>query len=124
MPKAATKNNRRRHARPAKSTAADPILAAIANHKKLDRAWLEVAGAKGDRDAHARRGSDAAERAAWQMARTKPTTVAGAAALLKYITRGPITGLFELGETDWHETAFRNAAASLAEIARRSKRAA
>jgi hypothetical protein len=34
---------------------------------------------------------------------------AGAAALLAYIT----TGLFELGETHWHETAFRKLVSSL-----------
>ena len=56
------------------------------------------------------------------MARTKLITAAGAAALLEYVTTGPITGLFELGETDRHETAFRNVAASLAKIARRSQR--
>jgi hypothetical protein len=58
----------------------------------------------------------AAENAAWKMARTNPTTAAGTSALLTYITTRPITGLFELGETDWHETAFRNVAASLAKI--------
>jgi len=31
-----------------------------------------------------------------------------------YITTGPITRLFELGETDWHETVFRTVVASLA----------
>ena len=41
-----------------------------------------------------------------------------------YVTTGPITGLFELGETDRHETAFRNVAASLAKITRRSQQAA
>jgi hypothetical protein len=50
------------------------------------------------------------------MARIKPTTAAGASALLAYITTGPVTGLFELGETSWHETAFRTVVASLAKI--------
>jgi hypothetical protein len=54
----------------------------------------------------------------------KTHTDAGAAALLEYVTIGPITGLFELGETDRHETAFRNIAASLAKIRRRSQQAA
>jgi hypothetical protein len=58
------------------------------------------------------------------MARTKPSTAAGAAALLEYITTRPTTGLFELGETHWHETAFRNVVASLAEITGQSQRAA
>jgi hypothetical protein len=66
----------------------------------------------------------AAEKAAWKMARTKPTTAAGAAALLTYITTEPAVGLLDLGEMDWHETAFRNVAASLAKITRQSRRAA
>jgi hypothetical protein len=53
-----------------------------------------------------------------------PTTAAGAAALLAYIAIGPITGLFELGECRWHETAFRNVVASLARITRQSQQAA
>ena len=58
-----------------------------------------------------------------EMARTRPTNAAGAAALLAYIATDPMTGLFELGE-DWHETAFRTVVASLARITRQSKRAA
>lgn len=50
------------------------------------------------------------------MARTKPATAAGAAVMLNYITRDGITGLFELGECQWHETAFRNLAAALLKI--------
>jgi hypothetical protein len=45
---------------------------------------------------------EAAEVAAWRMARMTPSTVAGAAALLAYITIMPLTSLFELGETAWH----------------------
>jgi hypothetical protein len=48
---------------------------------------------------------------------------AGAAALLEYITTRPTTGLFELGETSWHETAFRTVVASLAEITGQSRAA-
>ncbi len=51
------------------------------------------------------RAYDAADKAAWKMVRTKVTTAAGAAAVLAHITTRPTTGLFELGETDWHETA-------------------
>jgi hypothetical protein len=40
------------------------------------------------------------------------------------IATGAVTGLFELGETHWHETAFRTVVASLAEITRQSQRAA
>ena len=83
------------------------------------KAWLDLE--PGDaRD----RACDAAEKAAWKMARTKLVTAAGAAALREYVTTGPITGIFELGETDRHETAFRNVAASLAKITRRSQQAA
>jgi hypothetical protein len=52
------------------------------------------------------------------MARTRASTAAGAAALLAYITTGPITGLSELGETHWHETAFRTVTEALAKITR------
>jgi hypothetical protein len=66
----------------------------------------------------------AVERAAWKLARTKPTTAAGASALLTYIATEPAIGLFDLGEMDWHETAFRTVVSSLAKITRRSQRAA
>jgi hypothetical protein len=132
MPKAAKKNSTPRRTASLRKTSpaesakrpivADPIFAAIENHKKLDRAWhdlaaaLDEAGARAVKQRDVDRASDAAENAAWKMARTKPSTAAGASALLEYITTGPVTGLFELGETHWHETAFRNVAASLAKI--------
>jgi len=47
------------------------------------------------------------------MAKTMPTTLAGAAALMAYIATDKSTGFFELGETKWYETAFRTVAASL-----------
>jgi hypothetical protein len=100
----------------------------LTSHKKLDRAWLDLAAAlekAGVRAVEQRdvdRASDAAENAAWKMARTKPSTAPGASALLTYIATGPITGLFELGETDWHETAFRTVVASLAKITLQSQR--
>lgn len=103
---------------------ADPIFAAIENHQRLDKACLGLEAACGSRDAIKRdldRAHDAAENAAWEMARTKPTTAAGASALLTYIATGPITGLFELGETHWHETAFRTVVASLAKITGQSQ---
>jgi hypothetical protein len=56
--------------------------------------------------------------------RTEATTEAGASAMLTYITTGPITGLFELGETDWHETAFRTVVAALAKITGQLQRCA
>jgi hypothetical protein len=117
------------------SPADDPIFAEIESCKKLDMAWLdlrpilEAAEFEESADLAAlRRNHDraaaAAEKAAWKMARTKPTTAAGAAALLTYITTEPAVGLFDLGEMDRHETAFRNVAASLAKITRQSRRAA
>jgi hypothetical protein len=37
----------------------------------------------------------------------------------KFIPKGKcVTGLFELGEASWHETAFRTLVAALAEMAR------
>jgi len=50
------------------------------------------------------------------MSTTRPTTFAGAAALLEYITVRPVTGLFELGETALHQMAFLNVADALTEI--------
>jgi hypothetical protein len=91
----------------------DPILASIENHKRLDQAWLDLAQADGQRLSFRPAPPEAAETAAWIMARTKSTTTPGVAALLVYITTEPITGLFELGETAWHE---RTAVGSQAEI--------
>lgn len=104
----------------------DPIFAAIENHKRFDRAWLDLEASLNGEGVGAvkQRAHDAAENAAWEMARTKPSTAAGASALLTYIATGPITGLFELGETQWHETAFRTVVASLADITGQSRRAA
>jgi hypothetical protein len=82
----------------------------------LDLAKLEEAGSPGVTCRDVERAFEAAEEAAWRLAKTKPTTAAGAAAMLAYIATGPITGLFELGETRWHETAFRTVVASLAKI--------
>jgi hypothetical protein len=110
-----------------KAEKADPILAALERHKELDRIFNDVYRAKDEGRAKQRdvkRASAAAERAAWKMARTRPTTVAGASALLSYIATNPTTGLFELGETHWHETAFRTVAAALARITGTSQRAA
>jgi hypothetical protein len=79
--------------------------------------WDERAGLTALRRDHDRADS-AVGRAALKMAQTEPTTAAGASALLSYIATDKGTGLFELGETDWHETAFRTVAAALAKITR------
>jgi hypothetical protein len=129
MPKATKMNSTptASSARTRTSAADDPAFAAIDRHQKLDGIWLDRC--RGEEDGLAKecevdRAADAAERAAWRMARTKPTTAAGAAELLTYITTGPITGLFELGETHWHETAFRTCAEALARITRRQSQPA
>lgn len=123
MAKATRKTSTSRRPAPSRETttpaSVDPSSAALENHRKLDLAWFEMcrareAGLATERDTD--RAADAADRAAWKMARIKPTTAAGASALLAYITTGPVTGLFELGETSWHETAFRTVVASLAKI--------
>jgi hypothetical protein len=106
------------------SADADPIFAAIENHKKLNRAWLDLEAALDDaghqavKQLEVDRAVAAAENAAWKMARTKPSTAAGASALLTYIAIGPTTGLFELGEMHWHETAVRTVTEALAKITR------
>jgi hypothetical protein len=105
---------------------ADPIFAAIENHKKLDRArgWIWNALPTRLDSGPKKRAILISPLLQQKTPSTKPTTAAGASALLAYITSGPITGLFELGETHWHETAFRTVVASLAKIARQSQRAA
>jgi hypothetical protein len=71
--------------------------------------WDECAGlATLRRDVD--RASSAEQRAAMQMARTKPRTPAGAGALLGYTK----TLMFEVGEMDWHETALETVIRSLA----------
>jgi len=127
MAKATHVNSTPRRTAPSRKTTPparpDPIFAQIENHEKLDRAYFDLcrareAGLAKEHDVD--QAIDAAEKAAWKMARTKPSTAAGASALLTYITTGPVTGLFELGETRWHETAFRNVTASLARITQRA----
>jgi hypothetical protein len=54
--------------------------------------------------------TSAEQRAAMQMARTKPRTPAGAGALLAYTK----AKLFEVGEMFWHKTAFDTIAKALA----------
>ena len=135
MPKAkqtitkAARNAPKKRSKNASPRETDPIFAVIERHKKLERLWLDLEHA---RDARPRtsnrrdvdRACDAAEKAAFKIARTMPTTVAGVSALLTYITTEPVTGMFELGETRWHEAASRTVAASLAKITGQSQRAA
>jgi len=83
---------------PALALPVDPIFAAIENHKKRNRAWFDLEQAAEARPRSVKRSdvsrvSVAATQAAWRMARTRPTTVAGAAAMLAYIapTRSPVS---------------------------------
>jgi hypothetical protein len=127
MPKAAKQNITTRNTARSK---ADPSLAAIEHHQRLDRAYLDLcaaldrAGLLDVRQYDVDRAIDAEQSAAWKMARTKPTTAAGASAMLTYIAVRPISGLFELGETRWHETAFRTCTKALARITGRQSRSA
>ncbi len=105
------------------STTKDPVLEAIEEHERLDRAWFDLESCGGSED-KVQRAFDTAEKAAWKMARTKPTTVAGATALLEYVTVRPTTGLLNAGETFWHETALRMIVESLTEITREAAQAA
>lgn len=103
-------------------TPADPIVAAIATHKRLERRWLDMASARdaataagvsGPSESDVEAASDQALAAAWRMAWTPPATPAGAAAMLRYLTRDPLYGVweaFEYGKAVWLETAFRTLA--------------
>ena len=72
--------------------------------------WDERAGI-----AHLRKRNDDAREAffeaSYELAETKPTTTAGAAALVAYICAE-----MEKGETDWHARALKTAAEALAEM--------
>lgn len=138
MPKAAQATTTKQN------IAADPIFAAIATHKRLERNWLDMAAAMDGADETDRRSKAYAEahgfterdvdlasedgfNAAWAMAKTEPTTVAGAAGMLKYLTRDPLYGVWEAseyGKAVWLEAAFRTLERSLAKLARGSQLAA
>jgi len=124
MPKATAKSTTKKKSKAAPRKG-DPAFAAIENHRKRDRAWLDLEHAREARPRTIKRrdvdrAHDAADKAAWKMARTQPRTTAGASALLTYIATDKTTGFFELGETRWHETAFRTVVASFARIARKA----
>ena len=113
-------------------TPADPIFAAIATHKRLERRWLEMtrkrdeAVASGPSESEVERASEEGLAAAWLMAETEPTTAAGAGAMLRYLTHDPLYGLweaFEYGKAVWLETAFESLQRGLAKLARESGQA-
>jgi hypothetical protein len=114
----------------------DPIFTAIATHKRLERKWLDMAsardaateaGASGPSETDVETASDLALAASWRMARTEPTTTAGAAHMLRHLTKDPNYGLweaFEYGQAVWLQTAFQTLERSLAKMARGSRLAA
>jgi hypothetical protein len=96
----------------------DPILAAIERHRKLeadtmaaDNEWSE-ASHRADLKAKTERLDIAKVRAAGALAEIAPTTLAGATALVAYVS----TDLVD-GETDWHRPALANAVRALSGMA-------
>jgi hypothetical protein len=123
MPKAIRVNITPRASVSAVSTQLDPILAAIENHKRSDRSWLDLATANGDENIICTQALEAAETAARNMPRTnrpRPPTSR------HYWPTSPPgrSWVFRVGEAAWQETAFRTAVKSLADITGASKLAA
>ena len=120
MAKADRKTSTSKAKKPAKI---DPSILALERHRKADQVFFARARVadqrRGDQKAEQKMNlaSDAADNLAWELATTEPTTIAGASAVLNYIVEGPAVGLFDLGETAWHETAFKTVAAALAKLA-------
>jgi hypothetical protein len=113
-------------AKPVNSTqarkSADPIFAVLAHVKKRQRKVFKTCDALNEDNATDQEldgAIDALKLAACHMAVTKPTTVAGASAMLSYLTRE----LFELGEQSWHKIAVSTVTDALAEITRQPQRA-
>jgi hypothetical protein len=127
---------------PASAPAIDPVFAAIAEHKarakewgrlssKLDEAWLEARKTHGERAGiewghrvgiaplleQSSRADTAKNRAVMRMARVKPTTQAGAAAMVDHARREletPSDGYYG----DWVTTALKTAASALVRMSR------
>jgi hypothetical protein len=91
----------------------DPIIAAIAEHRRLDdvqfEMWSDLQDRDDDnpvsRDKHSR-ASDAAHKAAWALTEIRPTTAAGATALFTYACAD---SSLRLGD-EWPLQAIANAA--------------
>jgi hypothetical protein len=116
-------------------TPADPYIAAFATHKRLDRKLLKIASARdaateagvsGPSESEVELASDEALAAGWKMAETEPTTLAGAAAMLRYLTKGPncLFEAFKYGEVIWLTTGFKTLERALSKMARVSRLAA
>lgn len=103
------------------SSKPDPILAAIAEHRRLDDKQYEMWGRlqdpelQGQREAdlHAEHAgiSDAAHEAGWMLTKMRPTTAAGAGALVAYVRAE-----LEIGGGEWQMLALDNATAALKEM--------
>jgi hypothetical protein len=124
MPKAARASTTKR---PVASV--DPVHSAIAKFKRLDRKYLDLArardaateaGISGPSESDLDAALSVATAAAWAMAETEPTTVAGAAAMLKHLGWDATNGLFVLDEVVWLETAMHALRRSLSKMARGS----
>jgi hypothetical protein len=101
------------------------MAAAVNGADETGRRSKAYAAAHGITEADVEAASGLALAASWKMARTEPTTTAGAAAMLRYLTRDPMYGIweaFEYGKAVWLETAFESLQRGLARLARESKR--
>jgi hypothetical protein len=118
MPKAAKQTT----ARKLKSRTNDPAFAALDGLRQAAESFFATCRAEEAGEVCAcelARASEAEARASHRLARTRPTTIAGAAAILDYIVAEPVMGIFGAGEHDWHEPALRTVAAALKKIARK-----
>ncbi|WP_298106489.1 hypothetical protein [Bradyrhizobium sp.] len=124
MPKAARKTTT---AKAKKSEKIDPITVALDRCNGANRIFFDRARAADEQpdnqtaERQLARALASSERCGWELATTEPTTLAGASAMLTYIVDGPAVGLFDVGEMDWHETAFRTVTRALAKLARESR---
>lgn len=75
--------------------------------ERAEKAWDRRAGIAAQRRKF-ERANEAEQRAAERMAKTKPTTPAGAAAMLAYVKTD-----MEGGDIDWHDTAIATLVATL-----------
>jgi hypothetical protein len=96
---------------PIVSETPDPIIAAIAEHRRLDDRQYEMWSALQQNEESVtwesaqERVSDVAHEAAWALTKIKPTTAAGAATLFDYVLAD-----VELQHGDWHLPALSSAA--------------